>query len=157
MKISIDKAEKLCYTKYRKKEREVNTMKKVFDKRCYIRVNNEKEFHDTSIFYHLSYVEEEEAATTERVFTDFQEAYEFVKNGGVMNAEATHTLFRNRPEIKLSTADDCCAGYYTEKNFKSLAVRWEYAEAQPTIKTLTSLLTADEFCEYLKDRGITQI
>lgn len=132
-------------------------MKKIYDKRCLIRVNNEKEFHDTSIFYHLGYLEEEEAATTERVFTNFHEAYEYVKNDGVMNAEATYTLFRNKPEIKLSTADDLGAGYYTEKNFKSLVVRWVYVESQPTIKTLASMLTADEFCQYLTDRGITKI
>lgn len=132
-------------------------MKKIFDKRCLIRVNDDKEFHDTSIFYHLDYMEEEEAATTERVFTNFHEAYEYVKNGGVMNAEATHTLFRNKPEIKLSIADDLGAGYYTEKNFKSLVVRWVYVESQPTIKTLASKLTADEFCQYLTDRGITKI
>ena len=132
-------------------------MKKIFDKRCLIRVNNDEEFHDTSIFYHLDYMEEEKAVTTERVFTNFHEAYEYVKNGGVMNAEATRTLFRNKPEIKLSNADDLGAGYYTEKNFKSLMVRWVYVESQPTIKTLASKLTADEFCEYLTDRGITKI
>ena len=132
-------------------------MKKIYDKRCLIRVNNEKEFHDTSIFYHLSYLDENETQTTERVFTDFQKAYEYVENDGVMNAETSHTLFRNRPEIRLSTMDDCCASYYTEKNFKSLVVRWEYEEVKPTIKTLADKLTADEFCEYLTDRGITKI
>jgi alanine racemase len=132
-------------------------MKKIFDKRCLIRVNDEKEFHETSIFYHLSYMDEEETQTTERVFTDFQKAYEYVENDGVMNAETSRTLFRNRPEIRLSTVDDYCAGYYTEKNFKSLAVRWEYKEVKPSMKTLADLLTADEFCEYLTDRGITKI
>ena len=132
-------------------------MKKIYDKRCLIRVNDEKEFHETSIFYHLSYLAEEETQTTERVFTDFQKAYEYVENGGVMNAETNRTLFRNRPEIKLSTVDDYCVSYYTEKNFKSLAVRWEYKEVKPTMKTLADLLTADEFCEYLTDRGITKV
>ena len=132
-------------------------MKKIYDKRCLIRVNNEEEFHDTSIFYHLSYIEDTDAITTERVFTDFQEVYEFIANDGVMNAESTHTLFRNRPEIRLSTVDGDCVSYYTEKNFKSLAVRWDYREVKPTIKTLADLLTADEFCEYLTDRGITKI
>jgi dsRNA-specific ribonuclease len=132
-------------------------MKKIFDKRCLIRVNDEKEFHETSIFYHLSYMDEEETQTTERVFTDFQKAYEYVENDGVMNAEISRTLFRNRPEIRLSTVHDYCAGYYTEKNFKSLAVRWEYKEVKPSMKTLADLLTSDEFCEYLTDRGITKI
>ena len=132
-------------------------MKKIYDKRCLIRINDEKEFHDTSVFYHLSYLKEEEAQTTERIFTNFQEAYEYIKNNGVMNAEAGRTFFRNKPEIKLSTANDYCLGYYTEKNFKSLAVRWEYKEVKPTMKTLSNLLTADEFCEYLTDRGITKL
>ena len=132
-------------------------MKKIYDKKCLIRVNNEKEFHETSIFYHLCYLEEKETQTTERVFTDFQKAYEYVENGGVMNAVTSRTFFRNKPEIRLSTVDDYCAGYYSEKNFKSLAVRWEYKEVKPTMKTLADLLTADEFCEYLTDRGITKI
>lgn len=132
-------------------------MKKIYNKECLIRVNNEKEFHETSIFYHLGYLEEEEAQTTEKVFTDFQKAYEYIENGGVMNAETSRTFFRNKPEIRLSTVDSCCAGYYTEKNFKSLTVRWEYKEVKPTMRTLADLLTADELCEYLTDRGITKI
>lgn len=130
-------------------------MKKIYDKRCLIRVNGEKDFHETSIFYHLSYLEEEETQTTERVFTDFQKAYEYVENDGVMNARVGRTIFRNKPEIKLSTVDS--ARYYTEKNFKSLTVRWEYVEVNPTMKSLAGMLTADEFCEYLADRGITKI
>jgi hypothetical protein len=132
-------------------------MKKIYDKKCLIRVNNEKEFHETSIFYHLSYLDENETQTTERVFTDFQKAYEYVEQGGVMNAEVGRTFFFNKPEIRLSTVDDYCVDYYSEKNFKSLAVRWEYKEVKPTMKTLTDLLTADELCEYLTDRGITKI
>ena len=130
-------------------------MKKIYDKRCLIRVNGEKDFHETSIFYHLSYLEEEETQTIERVFTDFQKAYEYVENDGVMNARTGRTIFCNKPEIKLSTVDS--ARYYTEKNFKSLAVRWEYVEVNPTMKSLAGMLTADEFCEYLADRGITKI
>ena len=51
---------------------------------------------------------------------------------------------------------ECDGVYYTEKNFKPFDVRIEYVERNEiSLKGLSEMLKADEFCEYLKDRNIT--
>ena len=55
-------------------------MKKVFDKRVYIKLEGWKDYKDTSIFKHLQFLSEEEA--TEKIFCirDFKELVKKVEN-----------------------------------------------------------------------------
>ena len=138
-------------------EREVITMKKVFDRVTKVRFNGSNEWYDTSIFHHLVYEREEfNGKKFDYHFDNFQEAFDWIKQGYLRNAETTETLFRRRPQIHISTASMECDGvYYTEKNFKPFDVRIEYVERNEiSLRGLSEMLKADEFCEYLKDRNI---
>ena len=135
-------------------------MKKVFDRVTKVRFNGSNEWYDTSIFHHLVYEREEfNGQKFDYHFDNFQEAFDWIKQGYLRNAETTETLFRRRPQIHISTASMECDGvYYTEKNFKPFDVRIEYVEKNEiSLKGLSEMLKADEFCEYLKDRNITNV
>ena len=132
-------------------------MKKVFDREVKVRFNGSDEWYDTSIFYHLVYEREEfNGQKFDYHFDNFQKAFDWIEQGYLRNAETTETFFRHRPQIHISTASMKCDGvYYTEKNFKPFDVRIEYVEKNGTsLRGLSEMLKADEFCEYLKDRNI---
>lgn len=131
-------------------------MKKVFDRVVKVKFNGSNEWYDTSIFHHLIY--EREGFNGKKFdyhFDNFQEAFDWIGHGYLRNAEITETLFRHRPQIHISTASIGVSVYYTEKNFKPFDVRIEYVERNEiSLKELSEMLKADEFCEYLKDRNI---
>ena len=132
-------------------------MKKVFDRVTKVRFNGGNEWYDTSIFHHLVYEREEfDGQKFDYHFDNFQEAFDWIKQGYLRNAEITETLFRHRPQIHISTASMKCDDvYYTEKNFEPFDVRIEYVERNEiSLRGLSEMLKADEFCEYLKDRNI---
>lgn len=132
-------------------------MKKVFDRVIKVRFNGNNEWYDTSIFSHLVYEREEfDGQKFDYHFDNFQEAFDWIEQGYLRNAETTQTMFRHRPQIHIYTVsamyDDV---YYTEKNFKPFDVRIEYVERNEiSLKGLSEMLKAEEFCEYLKDRNI---
>ena len=131
-------------------------MKVVVDFRQYVSFDNGKTFHDTSVLKHLSYgkpIEEVEVLET------FEQAYDYIKGNKLMNAEIDSTFFRGRKQIHISTADYDYRRTFTEKNFKSIIVKTVFKEetSRISIKSLASQLSADAFCEWLKDRDITQI
>ena len=132
-------------------------MKKVFDRAIKVRFNGSNEWHDTSILYHLVYEHEKfNGQKFDFHFDNFQEAFDWIEQGHLRNAETTETFFRHRPQIHISTASMKCDGvYYTEKNFKPFDVRIEYEEKSGvSLSGLSEMLKADEFCEYLRDRNI---
>ena len=135
-------------------------MKKVFDREVKVRFNGSDEWYDTSIFYHLVYEREEfNGQKFDYHFDNFQEAFDWIEQGYLRNAETTETFFRHRPQIHISTFSTasmkCDDVYYTEKNFKPFDVRIEYVEKNGTsLRGLSEMLKAEEFCEYLKDRNI---
>ena len=138
-------------------EREVKKKKKVFDREVKVRFNGSDEWYDTSIFYHLVYEREEfNGQKFDYHFDNFQEAFDWIEQGYLRNAETTETFFRHRPQIHISTASIKRESvYYTEKNFKPFDVRIEYVEKSGTsLRRLSEMLKADEFCEYLRDRNI---
>lgn len=132
-------------------------MKEVRNYRHYISVGG-KEYEDTSIWNDLRYCEPREDEVFE--LNTFAEAIEAIKNGRIHRAEIDHTFFGNKPMIVLRVADL----YYdkitmTEKTFKPIRIKytWEVHNRRVTMDTLSNQLSADEFCEYLKDRGIFQV
>lgn len=132
-------------------------MKKVFDKIVYIKLDGWKDYKDTSIIKHLQFLSEEEA--TEKIFCirDFKELVEEVQNGWICNAEMDETFFKHRPKVVFRTADLLNNSFsVTEKNFAPLEIKIEYVEDKNTsLKTLSKILPADDFVEYLKDREIS--
>ena len=132
-------------------------MKKVFDRVIKVRFNGNNDWYDTSVFSHLVYEREEfNGQKFDYHFNNFQEAFDWIKQGHLQNAETTETFFRHRPQIHISTASmECDSVYYTEKNFKPFDVRIEYVERKEmSLRELSEMLKADEFCEYLRDRNI---
>lgn len=132
-------------------------MKEVRNYRHYFAIGN-GEFEDTSIWNDLRYCEPREDECFE--LNTFAEAVEAIEHGAIHRAEIGYTFFSKKPMIILHKADL----YHdrvvlTERTFKPIRVKytWEVHNRRVTMDTLSDQLSADEFCEYLKDRGIFQI
>jgi hypothetical protein len=137
-------------------------MKKIYSHSTYIKLNGEKNWMPTNIYNHYFYLEEEEAK--ERSFeideiTSFEDAKEIVESGIIMNAEIGKTFFKKKPLLRFTVPKypemvETC----TEKQFKSLGVKVVYEEERNLkIKKLAEVLSAEELCEYLRDRGIAKL
>lgn len=134
-------------------------MKKLVNLRCYVAIGND-DYCDTSVWNHIRYVEVSECNTTEYTLESFEEAFAAVADNHIRNAETSTTLFRNQPTIEIGWGD-----FYrnksvmTKKTFKPIHVKWEWQEVKRmyTMKDLADLIPADQFCEWLKDRGITMV
>ena len=130
-------------------------MKKLVNFRCYVSVNGE-EYCDTSYRTRIRY--SEITGKSETVITNWEEAYRAVSEHNILNAETSETLFTNRPTIKIYYGDiSRNTREISEKEFKSLKYKWVSSETDGiyTIKDLAELLPADQFCEWLKDQGIS--
>ena len=135
-------------------EREVMIMKKVVNFVQYVSFDGGKTFQNTSILNHLCYVEPIEDKIV--VLETFKQAYEYIKADKLMNAEIDTTFFKGRKQIHISTADLDYRRSFTEKNYKPIVIKTVLEEkTDVSIKNLFHLLSADEFCEWLKDRNIT--
>lgn len=132
-------------------------MRVVVDFRQYVSFDNGKTFHDTSVWKHLYYGKPTEEEI--EVLETFEQAYNYIKENNLMNAEIDTTFFRGRKQIHVSTADYDGRRTFTERNFKPIIVKTVFKEetSKITMKNLASMLSADAFCEWLKDRGITKI
>ena len=133
-------------------------MKRLVNERVEYRVN-EGEWIDVSIWNRYRYLDDEQIAKkafqTEEL--TFQEAKEYVKeccNFGSVGK----SIFTKREYIELPSESifDGDLRYY-ENNFESATFRKTFLDVNRilTIKDLADLLPAEQFCEYLKDRGIT--
>ena len=135
-------------------------MKKLINLRCYVAIGD-TEFCDTAIWNHIRYIGMEgSSSSTEYYYGTFAEAHKAIENNMIRNAETGFTLFRSRPTIEIHWGDIMRNNTeLTEKTFEPIRVKWtkEEVERMYTMKDLIDLLPADQFCEWLKDRGITQI
>ncbi len=134
-------------------------MKKLVNLRNYAAIGN-KDYCDTSIWNHIRYVDESECETVEYTLETFEEAYKAVSENRIRNGEISATLFGNKPLIEIGWGDiGKCKTVLSKKNFKPIHVKWAWEEVERmyTMKDLASLLPADQFCEWLKDRGITMV
>ena len=132
-------------------------MKKLADLVCYVAIG-ENEYQNTSIWSHINYMEMDECKTTEFTLNTFNEAYAAIANDRIRNAEIGATLF-GKPTIEISRKDFIDKFVMNERTFKPISVKWEWQEVERnyTIKDLANLLPAEQFCEWLKDRGITVV
>ena len=135
-------------------------MKKLVDLRCLVAIGKD-EYYDTSLRYHIHYVDVKENANVEYTLNTWEEALEAAKNDKVRGLKVERTLFGNRPYLEVYRGDfhKGNASIY-KRTFKPIHVRWECEEILPntfTMKDLVSLLPADEFCEWMEDHKITKI
>lgn len=140
------------------KEREVFSMKRVYQKKQYVKINGEKEWQRTGsgCFQYLEESEAKERNFESRVLTDFEEICDVVDKY-IINGEVRKTIFGNKvfnlyyPALIVSVT-------YRHFGIKTFEVKEEYVLREDyNIRTLASELTADDFCAYLKDRGIENL
>ena len=130
-------------------------MRKLVDEVVMYRVNG-GEWKDTSIWPHVKYIEESECETYLTKKMTFAETVKTIEVGLIRNASTDITLFRKRPYITLpDTSRDILSRTYSEKEVESVEVKIVYEPYSTTMKHLAEMLDADEFCAYLRDRGIT--
>lgn len=128
-------------------------MKEVYNYRCLVSFDGGKEFHDTSIWNHMRYLEEKDAQEWQSKELTFDECYEMCENGFLMNGEAWVGMFKKR-KVAISTVEWECKRTYNEKNYRPVIIKEVYLKEEKSMKALADLLTAEEFIEYLKDRGM---
>jgi hypothetical protein len=136
---------------------EIKEMKKIVNLRCYVAIGTD-DYADTSIWNHIRYIEVEEP--TEYTLETWKEAYEAIKTNHVRNAEVGLTMFGKRDTIEIGWGDLYQhKSVMTEKKFIPIHVKWVWEDVTRnySIKDLADLLPAKQFCEWLKDQGITQI
>lgn len=134
-------------------------MKKLVNLRCYAAIGKD-EYQDTSIWNHIRYVEVSDCNVTEYTLETFEEAFAAVADHHIRNAETSTTFFGNKPTIEIGWGDIYRnKSVMSAKTFKPVRVKWEWQEVTRvyTMKDLADLLPADQFCEWLKDRGITMV
>lgn len=130
-------------------------MKNVYDYRFKIKMSGYKNFVDTSLFYHLRYIDSEEARNNTYTIKTFDELVKKVENN-FMNAEISKNFF-GKTIVRISDSEHSCSIKVTEKNFKPIEILIEYRPLNLTFSKLANYLKADSFCEYLRDRGIKKI
>lgn len=130
-------------------------MKKVYDCEQSISVSPNNDFEATSIFWHLHLLSAEEALerTNRTYYETFEDFFEGCANGEVRNAKAYIGLFKT-PKVLVSCGS---MNHYTitKRNFKEVCV-WNHTTdvSHMTMENLMKRLPADEFAEYLRERGI---
>ena len=131
-------------------------MKKIVNFRQYVSFDNGKTFQDTSIWNHIFYREPTEVEI--EVLETFELAYDYIKENNLINAENGTTFFRGRKQIHISTIDPDCRKTFTKKNFKPIIVKSVMKEDEEiskiSMRSLASILSADEFCEWLSGSKI---
>lgn len=131
-------------------------MKNIYDvEQSFFIKGRTKYFMPTSIWRHLRALDEDEVMkhTRRYGYQSFQELWELVESGAVLNAKAEKTIFGNRQIYFKSGIDS-----YTvkEKHFKEVVIWWHCKECSPSIslQTLMGELPAADLIEYLKERNI---
>lgn len=130
-------------------------MKQLVNMRCYVSVNGE-DYCDTSFRTRLRY--DDTIGETETIINDWEEAYKAISEHQVLNAETGATFLTNRPTIIIHYGDISRSNReISEKEFRSLKFKWVSSKNDLiyTIKELAELLPAEQFCEWLKDRGMS--
>ena len=133
--------------------------KKLVNLRCYVAIGN-GDYCDTSFWNHTRYVEVGECDTLEYTLETWEDAYSAVDANKIRNASTFTTFFGNKPAIEFSWGRlERSRTTLTERTFKPVRVKWQWEEVDRvyTMKDLADILPAEQFCEWLKDRGITMV
>lgn len=130
-------------------------MKKVYDyEQLFFIKGKTKEFKPTSFWRHFRILDEQEAKQKERKYgyQNFQELWELVESGAVLNAKVQKTLFGNRQIYFKSGFDDFTV---KEKRFTEVTIWWHCIECPSvSLQTLLENVPAEEMVEYFKEQGI---
>ena len=129
-------------------------MKQVYDCEQFISLSPKREFESTSIWWHLHLLDAEQALnrTNRTYYKTFEEFFEACADGYVRNADAYIGLFKT-PKVLVK----CGMNHYTvtKRNFQEVCV-WNHTKevSHLPMSTIMEQLPADEFAEYLRERGV---
>ena len=128
-------------------------MKNIYDVEQMIFIKGKThDFQPTSLHYHLRALNEDEVMKIEGRYTfkTFDELYDWVEQGHVLNATANPGIFGR--SISLSSG----MNRYTvrEKNYKEVTLWMHCKEYSMSMEQLFKSLPATDLIEYLKERGI---
>ena len=103
----------------------------------------------------------EENPNKETSIKSFDKLKEWIEKGCFPNAEIKKTFFKKEDVVYLNYIKGFETFHFkvTESNFENIKVRINSTKINTftSFDCLKSLLSADDFCEYLKDRGITKV
>lgn len=126
-------------------------MKQIYEKRQQVRINF-GEWEDVTLFNPIVYTE---AKDTLVWYTTFETLYRAVDKGEIKNAYVSRTFWKKKPCVKFSTPMRDLQKTITCKNFYKVEMKMQYVPIQNySIKQLTNELSAEDFIEYCKDRGV---
>lgn len=131
-------------------------MNRVYDYRVEWRIDEEKNFLDTSIWRYLVYLSEEDAKDEIIIIHSFEQLVSWAECGYIPNA-SIKTFFGKVYAVKLQ-GNIYDSKIIFKKRFKPIEIRERYIkEDSLSINDLKTYLKADDFIKYLKDRGITKL
>ena len=130
-------------------------MKRIYDCEQLISIGTRGEFEHTSVWKHLHLLDEEQFldCTNCTYYKTFEEFFEACSEGEIRNAMAYFGMFKT-PKVEIRTP---FSRIISKKNFPDEICVWNRAveAGHYTIQTLMDELPADEFVEYLRERGIS--
>jgi hypothetical protein len=84
----------------------------------------------------------------------FEQAREYLSKNALWGVKNDSTLFRNKPTVRVYYVD--AWDYVDYRRFDTMSYKRKYTERKDvSFKWLMEHLTADQFIQYLKERGIT--
>lgn len=131
-------------------------MKQIYNHTKKWRFAEEETIHDTTIFRHFILLEPEKAITKSYNINSFKTLELTAESGFFWNAEKRISIF-GRTIIKLPKIEEFSIPVISikEKNFKPIELIESYELVTDlSLKNIYEKLPAEDFIEYLKERGI---
>lgn len=132
-------------------------MRNLYHKKQYVRINGGEWVRTgwgSMVYVEDDYAKEETFESREH--TDFDKICEIV-DSCIWNSESRVTIFGNKV-LSIRHQDIFENLTYRRKEVKTFEIKMEYTRRNDfTIRELSRELNADDFCEYLKDRGLQNI
>lgn len=131
-------------------------MKQIYNHMKQWKFKDEKDIHDTTVFRHFTFLEPEKATTKSYNIDSFETLELTAKSGFFWNAEKRISIF-GKTIIELPQKEEFLipALSIKEKNFKPIELIESYELVTDlSLKDVYEKLPAEDFIEYLKERGI---
>lgn len=131
-------------------------MKQIYNHIKQWKFKDKKDIHDTSIFRHFVFLEPEKAITKTYDIDSFEILEATAESGFLWNAEKRISIF-GRTIIELPEKEEFLipALSIKEKNFKPIELIESYKPVTDlSLKDVYEKLPAEDFIEYLKERGV---
>lgn len=126
-------------------------MLKIYDVCDYVSIDGAK-WREVGGGYKITDEEREDLLVLDKA--SFDEVYEFLNHGRLHGVWNDSTLFKHKPVIRISYED--AFDVVTYRHFDTMSYKIKYTERKDvSFQWLMEHLSADQFIQYLKERGIT--